>query len=694
MKKHLPLSFPRKPTILRAASRSLIPSAIAHWLGVRAIAIAPEQVAVREGLRAGVAVGTVMLLALYLHTPLMAWSAFAAFWTCLVDPGGLLRPRLATMLKFAALGTIISGSVSAAAGFGLVPAFLALGVSVFGCALGRLRGAIATQIGVLAAIVAVVAVCYPFPPDIALRLSGLFALGAIWATLICVLAWPVDPYTPLRLACAAVLREEERMTRRMLDLMKPDGQSRKPQRASAGAFRREIRSRIERTRGRIEVLSADAISSRTRATLMPAVEACDRIFIALIAFEHAVLSGETSRTARRTVRVVTTTLHRMALETQRPEPRPERLLRQQRLLARIAEQETDLFSKGAHVCAQAVQDLITAWQTLSTPQAHATGQPRSGAVRPAAVPRAQGLRHAARLCVCVLIAYAISLRLNLPYAYWAMMAVVVVTQPRVTTTLPRTIERVIGSIAGGLLAAVMGVLLPVWSILLLIFPLAAATIALRSVNYALCVMFMTQLFVLVTDLVSPGLGWDVALARAINNIIGSLVGLAGCLLLWPERRDAPLATQVAEAFRANIRYAALATGPEILSWSQIESARRKAGTTSTLAEIQYQTARLEGLRRSDQIAKARDILFLLRKLAGAASVWWMEKTPDPSPAVRQRAELYSRLAERFDPAEHSLSSTTDRQELPLEDLLTLLEKLDLADLEDEHIVAVSHGYPL
>ncbi|OAG77407.1 membrane protein [Acetobacter malorum] len=223
MKTHLPLSLPRKQTVLRAASRSLMPTAIAHWLGVRAIAIAPEQVAVREGLRAGVAVGTVMLLALYLHMPLMAWSAFAAFWTCLVDPGGLLRSRLETMLKFAALGTVISGSVSAAAGFGMLPAFVALGISVLGCALCRLRGATATQIGVLAAIVAVVAVCYPFPPDVALRLSGLFALGAIWATLICVLAWPVDPYMPLRLACSAVLREEERMTRRLLDFMNPGG---------------------------------------------------------------------------------------------------------------------------------------------------------------------------------------------------------------------------------------------------------------------------------------------------------------------------------------------------------------------------------------------------------------------------------------------------------------------------------------
>ena len=242
------------------------------------------------------------------------------------------------------------------------------------------------------------------------------------------------------------------------------------------------------------------------------------------------------------------------------------------------------------------------------------------------------LRHAMRLSVSVLVAYGITREFSLPYAYWAMMAVVVVMQPHGVITLPRTIERVVGSIAGGLLAAIMGVVLPVWLILVMIFPLAAATIALRAVNYTLLVLFMTQLFVLVTDLVSPGMGWDVGLARSVNNIIGSLVGLAGCLLLWPERRGPALATQVAEAFIANIRYAVMATGAHEAEREKIEHARRTAGTTSTRAEIQCQQARLEGLHRSARLDHAEQILFALRQMAGLASVNWMERSLSPSSA--------------------------------------------------------------
>lgn len=185
---------------------------------------------------------------------------------------------------------------------------------------------------------------------------------------------------------------------------------------------------------------------------------------------------------------------------------------------------------------------------------------------------------------------------------------------------------------------------------------------------------MTQLFVLVTDLVSPALGWDVALARSINNIIGSLVGLAACLLLWPERRSPPLPTLIAAAFKANMQYAALATNPQPVDWPHIERARRTAGTTSTQAEIQYQQARVEGLRRAEYLNISAEILFLLRKMAGAASVWWLEQTTPPSAVALQRAELYAKLNKDLASAQQD---GTPESKVTLEALLAQLRCLDL-----------------
>jgi uncharacterized membrane protein YccC len=74
--------------------------------------------------------------------------------------------------------------------------------------------------------------------------------------------------------------------------------------------------------------------------------------------------------------------------------------------------------------------------------------------------------------------------LNLSFSYWATMATVVVLQPHSATSWPRSIERMVGSIAGGLLAAGLLVALPTkLALLAVIFPMAAATMAVRLVNY-------------------------------------------------------------------------------------------------------------------------------------------------------------------------------------------------------------------
>ena len=680
---------------------NILPTALLHWLGARAIAFAPEQIAIREGMRAGVAVGSVMLLAWWLNVPLMAWAAFAAFWTCLVDPGGPLRQRLHALWRFGLSGTLITGLISAAAGLGLAPGFIALGVCIALCGLSRAGGPIATQISILAAIVAVVAVCYPQPAQGAMQLAGLFAAGAAWAVLICILAWPVDPFAPQKQACAAIFRELAHMAGRLPRATMARAPASGTHR-SVSAYRRDIRTRIEQARAALALLPA---GTQPRMTLSAALDTADRLFAAVMALEHAAFSHAPTHTARRIIRLLNLSLQRVAREITANPPRPERLTRDITLLRRVAMDEEDIHIRAATFCADALQALQAAWSTSTQPPSHPTHAPH--AVAPAAdmaqnakaadavsptpsLPAGAGtetstlqashwpdrlvIRHAARLAVAVLAAYAISLALNLPYAYWAMMAVVVVTQPSVTTTLPRAIERVAGSMAGGFVAALMGVFLPEYAILLLIFPLAAATIALRSVNYALCVMFMSELFVLVTDLVSVTHGWDVALSRAANNTIGSLVGLVACVFLWPGKRPAPLVELVSRAFTANLRYAALAACPPRATWQALEPARRAAGTASSRAEILYQQKRLEGLHESETVKACGEILFLLRQLAGAASIWWLEQpgadntslTPPP------HAALLSTLAERY----------AQPQSLSPRDMLTALQLPELKDTQD------------
>ncbi|GAA4489282.1 FUSC family protein [Gluconacetobacter asukensis] len=653
MKNSLFPPLPRKPRFLKALAHSLMPSIVTHWLGARAIAIAPEQIAIREGLRAGVAVSTVMLVAWHLNMPLMAWSAFAAFWTCLADPGGLLRRRIRALTSFGLAGAFITGTISALAGYSTAAAFVGLGLCVFLCGLARARGAAATQVSVLAAIVAVVAICYPQTPMGAITLAALFSLGVLWAMLICLLAWPVDPSTPQKQACAALFREQASMAFRLLNLPHLQTASLLTQQKELSAWRRDIRRRIEQARSSVEKLSSDAPLSPARTTLLPAVEAADRIFVTLIAFEHAAFSAPLPPQTTRVIRITAAALRRIARDIPPGRHAPDSIGPYIRALSRLGTHPQTLSTRAAAWNAAALTDLQTAWQGKdqsrrgTTPSALATpSQPLSPIF----------IRHAARLSVAVLAAFGMTLAFHLPYAYWAMMAVVVVTQPGRSTTLSRTIERVAGSVAGGILAAIAGTLCPKWLVLLLIFPLSATTIALRSVNYTLCVTFMTQLFVLVTDLVGSDTGWWLGFARAENNIIGSLVGMAACLLLWPEKSTASLPTLVSRAFLANLRYAALATSGDGTR-DETEQARRAAGTTSNKAEILCQQTSLEGLRRSENLKICTEILFHLRQQAGIASTSWLERTTDHTPAPT--AQTYQTALRHFSDLLSAPSSTGD-----------------------------------
>ncbi|GBQ89009.1 hypothetical protein AA13595_2534 [Gluconacetobacter johannae DSM 13595] len=625
-----------------APARASRVARLGHWLGMRAILIAPEQVGLREGLRAAVAVGVMMGLATGLGQPLMAWSAFAAFWTCLVDPGGPRRPRLRAMVMFGGIGTLLAGVMSCVAGMGLAVAFPVLAAVTFLCGLGRGHGAAATQVGVLAAIVGVVAVCYPMSPSGALALAGLFALGAGWALAICTLAWPVDPYAPARRATAALLREEAGMAYDLLD--RADTGPDLAGRSRIGAYRRAIRARIERTRGMVGTIGAEEGGSPVRRALSAGIEAGDRVFVALIAMEHdlAASHGRARPADRRVLRRMVVAIARTRQQVLRVDPDHARMRRLAASLRRQARTTQGVAAQALGVCGDALRDLAEAWAQAAggtaAPHAEAgragTGLPDAPGARGALWRRMilpHAARHAARLSVAVVVAYGLTILLGLPYAYWATMAVVVVMQPQAATTGPRMVERMLGSVAGGIVAAVLGVSLPMPATVLLIFPLAAATIALRSVNYTLFVLFLTPLFVLVTDLGSPGHGWGVALARAVDNVLGSVVGLLGCLVLWPERTAVHFSARLAEAVAANMRYLALVADPAVSDIARIEAARRDAGVASTAAEIARQRLRLEGLRRSARLDRAADLLLALRQVAGGASVAWLERMSGQAP---------------------------------------------------------------
>jgi uncharacterized membrane protein YccC len=232
-----------------------------------------------------------------------------------------------------------------------------------------------------------------------------------------------------------------------------------------------------------------------------------------------------------------------------------------------------------------------------------------------------GLRHAARVGVTTTAGFLVIRALGLPFGYWATMATLLILQPSISATWPRSIERAAGSIVGGVLAAGVGYAIhsPL-GISLAVFPLVMATMALRPVSYSLFVLFLTPTFVLVADFATPGANeFSFALTRLGNNVLGCVLALLATFYLWPTREKADYRAYLSDAVRANVAYLRAALESPHRSAKDMERLRRAAGLGSNNAEEAIGRIRLEKLEDSLVDTVTLTVLSLLRRMAGTAT---------------------------------------------------------------------------
>jgi len=253
------------------------------------------------------------------------------------------------------------------------------------------------------------------------------------------------------------------------------------------------------------------------------------------------------------------------------------------------------------------------------------------------------LRHAVRVAVSVTAAFLLAEGFKLPYGYWMTTTVALIQQPYLSSSWIRAIERVVGGVLGGGLAALLGMAFHSnLALLILMFPLAMACMSFRAVNYSLYIFFLTPLFVLILDLTHPGVR-EVSIAgiRALNTVIGGFVALAGSLLLWPGSEGDRLKLALADAVDRNgklARVALTSLGDDV---RPIRTARREAGLASNRAEETRRRAALEIWWRRDELNGADRVLAAVRRLGGTAVALWLDDAPQDQRAGDQAVGVWA-----------------------------------------------------
>lgn len=164
------------------------------------------------------------------------------------------------------------------------------------------------------------------------------------------------------------------------------------------------------------------------------------------------------------------------------------------------------------------------------------------------------IRFTLRTAILTMLGVVAYKELDLPHGYWLPFTVVVVLQPDYGSTRRRAAQRVLGTLAGSILASgVLWLHLPMAGLMLT----SAVTIFIFGYwikrDYGVAVIFITLFVVLLTEAAGP-VTIGLAVERLGSTAAGGLVALLAAHLFWPVWERERLPPILAAAFRANREY--------------------------------------------------------------------------------------------------------------------------------------------
>ena len=614
-----------------------------------------QALSLSEGLRAALSVAVIIALNEYFHWPPLIEAALGALNTCMADPGGPIRRRLPVLLTFTLLGAVVvavAGLVRAA-GIAWALPFGVLGLFV--CTFVRIYGALAQLVGVLVGVMLILSLDRPVP-DLAQAgtLALVFIGGCLWATVLTLVIWPTNPTLPARQAVADVYRALAAVAEGLRSLLAAGTIDEAAWDAHAQRQLGAARTAIEAARAAVTALQRKrgGPSEEARHGFIR-LEASEQLMGALIAAGDR-LQADTSERAVR-VRMLGALRHSLqsfadaiAADTTAADREIDRSI------AAIAADAASLPQDDpVRAIAERVVELLRITYTLAIPAhflpgAGLDGTPpdlRQRLLQPLAANlswRSSALRHALRLAVAATPALALTMLWFTPYDHWLTITIVMTMQPYFGLTYSRVYQRILGTLAGGLVAAVVGLVCTTPAALAVaMFPLASITMAARDLSYGLFIAWLTPLIVLLVDMSVPGAsGWEVAGMRALFTVVGGGVAVAACFLLWPDFEPKPLLPELRDAIAAQGRYAAsvlshlLGEAPA----AAVERTRREGGIATNTLETSISRVLVErsaGAGATVQAAMAIDAA--LRRCAGRVTAIMLDPAMQaalPPPAWR------------------------------------------------------------
>ena len=561
-----------------------------------------------RGLRAAIAIGSTLLASHALNLPPAA-AALGAFNPLLVDTGGPYRTRLSTMLT-----TIFGGALSFILG-ALVPHHLAAVVPItllFGFAITYAR-VIAQPIASSSVLILVLYFAGLGGTQHTLRgaafAAALVIVGGIWSILLSLTLWPIDPFRPARQAVARCYLWMSGFTSTLAKLKPSEKDELDPD--PGFEWRRQQRIRIEEARLALSSTWARAPSRSLRArNLTVLLETSDMLLgrtmrlsellataAGLQLAASSALAGDLARWLAGAEKAIASALEAQPADAaesfaREGSSRLQFVVRRRELIAgRDSAQEDSLVphllreEHDALLEIEVAFDALRAlWTGTEVPASSFTGglqQEKApswlDALQSNATLASAAFRHAIRMAVVGTIDVIVMNAIHINHGFWLPMTSIILLQPFSAGTVRKSFQRVTGTVAGGIFAALLAAALgSPEALFVVVTALSALTVATFAVDYAVYCFFLTPTWVLLS-LPYPH-DWRYAFIRVGTTLAGATIAILAMHFVWPERADLELSRLMQRGAAAASAYLSAT-----VSFWQLDPAARQNAERTLLA---------------------------------------------------------------------------------------------------------------
>jgi uncharacterized membrane protein YccC len=249
------------------------------------------------------------------------------------------------------------------------------------------------------------------------------------------------------------------------------------------------------------------------------------------------------------------------------------------------------------------------------------------------------VRYTARITVLALAGVWAMKTLDLKHGYWLPFTSLVVLQPDYGSTRVKAMQRLMGTLAGSILASLV-----LW--LRLPFPVLMVATALTAFgfgfylrrSYGIAVVYITLFVVVLTESLGPAT-LALTFERFGDTFAGGLLALLAALVFWPAWEEGRFRPILARALKANARYMRI-VGDRLATGSPYDSevVRAKQASESASAEVFSSLQRMSGDPKTfrDRLSELAVVANGNQRVTRSLNLIILQSHPDlPLPEARE-----------------------------------------------------------